>query len=915
MNSSQENREGLGRQGQLTIFLGIALLVTISFIAFIVNVGLFVKAKINLQNATDAAAWAGAAVQARQLSNIAYVNYQFRQIYKEWMFKYYILGNVGGPQGEPTLARRGDKDITNFRSMHSQVYTSDDDVDKYNVPSICINIDGAKNICAITSVPGLPRFEVMDGPVLGRQNKDWIDKIVDEKSRDCARRTDLNFSTAITWTYGAGENFTNTDIPAGGRMGAWTKSLLTAVRMRNLEAVVNRPPVVEGISGRGNSGSIALNALENDFLSGIYNERPIKAFQAAYRNLGGGIKKGQSSGDVDELADELILKELAPKTVLVETNQLGGYLIPGAEAYNLQGGPSGPYREKHYLDLHIMPVNYTIFYSMFLAKEKPNNPDVGTNVSGECPKLKAAVPVPAYIMGFAKNHQVLTYYSVKAETRFRGLFFPFYKRLSRGIKLSAYASAKPFGGRIGPQLFKRREGSLFARLGVPKKSGAYLVGLGDLPSGFDTANPLPSDQDFYVHQADKAVGGVPTGNVKTAFSVPNMIYDFKNSVSDILESLNFRGRYPFLLLNPAPPSLTDPEPSEARVGLYDWKQFKMFRDNTLGDPIPTTIDASVIDKAVRKSQQPTKYEALNWMLPLRRDGNMASPTTAVPVSDDQKYSLYAPLYGEGTLYRNPDAIVEVVREYMVNNRESMDVFLNALKETAGDLLAQGGSIVGGADKDTYEGAAETIYPLIGPSGNKTTVEGSMADGDAVFVCNPDARQKLPMASKFYHFLRPDRAAKCGVTPLLRSLERFISGIGSRGGGMGREYIDDADYLQLPSKTSKELSTAYFPGPAHGASEGGEFALPFQSGPPINYKRNYYSTKFVHTEKLRHDGEKSFREGNLYQEFLDSTTNFSNPDSGDFPIAFLNPIDTDSENELGAFKLKSSGGSMTERLAY
>ena len=37
--------------------------------AFVINVGLFVKAKINLQNATDASAFEGAAVQARQMTD------------------------------------------------------------------------------------------------------------------------------------------------------------------------------------------------------------------------------------------------------------------------------------------------------------------------------------------------------------------------------------------------------------------------------------------------------------------------------------------------------------------------------------------------------------------------------------------------------------------------------------------------------------------------------------------------------------------------------------------------------------------------------------------------------------------------------------------------------------------------------
>ena len=63
------------QSGQISIFLGISLLLVITLLAFIVNIGLFVRAKINLQNAVDAAAFAGASVQARQLTNIAYLNW------------------------------------------------------------------------------------------------------------------------------------------------------------------------------------------------------------------------------------------------------------------------------------------------------------------------------------------------------------------------------------------------------------------------------------------------------------------------------------------------------------------------------------------------------------------------------------------------------------------------------------------------------------------------------------------------------------------------------------------------------------------------------------------------------------------------------------------------------------------------
>ena len=96
----------LNARGQMTIFFATTILALITFIAFIINIGIFVKAKINLQNAVDAAAFAGASVQARQLSNISYLNWEMRNVYKEWMFKNYVLGNlsldeISGPSGNP----------------------------------------------------------------------------------------------------------------------------------------------------------------------------------------------------------------------------------------------------------------------------------------------------------------------------------------------------------------------------------------------------------------------------------------------------------------------------------------------------------------------------------------------------------------------------------------------------------------------------------------------------------------------------------------------------------------------------------------------------------------------------------------------------------------------------------------------
>ena len=130
-------------RGQLSIFMGVCLILIMGMLAFIINVGLFVKAKINLQNAVDAAAFSGAAVQSRQLTNMSYLNWEMRNTYKEWMFKYYILGQLSlaskdfqhnDPCSKP--------DSVNFylASPPKSVTgtSSHAGFDQFNLPSICI---------------------------------------------------------------------------------------------------------------------------------------------------------------------------------------------------------------------------------------------------------------------------------------------------------------------------------------------------------------------------------------------------------------------------------------------------------------------------------------------------------------------------------------------------------------------------------------------------------------------------------------------------------------------------------------------------------------------------------------------------------------------------------------------------------
>jgi hypothetical protein len=82
------------QKGQIAIFLVLVFQVLFVFFAMSVNMGLVVFDKINLQNATDFAAYYAAEKQAESLNQIAHINYQVRQAYKLLTFRLRVIGSV-----------------------------------------------------------------------------------------------------------------------------------------------------------------------------------------------------------------------------------------------------------------------------------------------------------------------------------------------------------------------------------------------------------------------------------------------------------------------------------------------------------------------------------------------------------------------------------------------------------------------------------------------------------------------------------------------------------------------------------------------------------------------------------------------------------------------------------------------------
>lgn len=95
LNRKSTLSQNLNNKGQVALFVALIFQILFLFFAMVINVGLLVHHKINLQNSVDLAAYYGAMKQAENMNAIAHVNYQIRQSWKLLSWRYRMLGTAG----------------------------------------------------------------------------------------------------------------------------------------------------------------------------------------------------------------------------------------------------------------------------------------------------------------------------------------------------------------------------------------------------------------------------------------------------------------------------------------------------------------------------------------------------------------------------------------------------------------------------------------------------------------------------------------------------------------------------------------------------------------------------------------------------------------------------------------------------
>ncbi|MFL5784297.1 MAG: TadE/TadG family type IV pilus assembly protein [Bacteriovoracaceae bacterium] len=845
--------------GQISIFFSASLVVLITIIAFVINVGLFVKAKINLQNATDSSAFAGAAVQARQLSTIAYLNWEMRNVYKEWMFKYYVVGNLNVDDVQNPAAANN---AISFRLQPTTNVLENNPLrkvmnDPYNFPSVCIHLAGSQtNLCKRYSVPGLPEFGSTNLPGAEEASRAFINTLIGTKILDCVEQTRLNLLVNLTWAYNVLSFGDETIIDQGpqilaDRQGAWPKAVEVAMRIRNLEYAVNRVPQTSGVcaSGSTNKTSCRTSITQIQQEKKLGNERIVKAFMSGYRNLGNNIE--------DEMKDSFTLTEIPPKVPDLGGSQSASYLLVPQEK---QQGYS-----KQYLDLQLMMVNYATFYNAFVPRSTGAN-GMGAKVSGACDVSKVAMPVPGYPLGFYKNPDVLTYYAVRGESEFKGMFNPFG---SEPVKLTSYSAAKPFGGRIGPRLFfQPQNAGYFVGRNRPKlRSIPYIAGLdvvgtpnfqtnAPLALGdFSPGTPLPinfAGDYFWLKDKSSPIGGyVPNNDV--FFGIPNLVYDYQTPFTDTGYTDASSE------INIIQPVLQ--QAGDKAIGLFSKNQMMMFK----GSALNAQVDQQTLEKELNRIKAATLYETANYMVPTPEELNASQEMDSVGFVPGQgvdqgngiktyQANIYAPLYSdndqEDVFWRNGNEVVKTVFEFLRAQKTGIEKYKRNMISAAIEVDRQGLNL-----------AAEAA----GARANFTVAAQGIADvPDFAGGINQQIQTCKSLAGLFLFFyfgdgdLDPNIVSQPGGCPqtLGNNLRKYFSNSNPGSSGYSpTHYMMEYSYNPGMKQAPTSLFTAYMPGPYTGVGANGIFnnAIPgvdLGKGDDNNMRRNFYSTKFVGLNSLQ-----------------------------------------------------------------
>ncbi len=416
------------QKGQVAIFVALIFQVVFVFFAILINVGLLVHHKINLQQSTDLAAYYGAMKQADIMNMISHVNFQMRQAWKLLTWRYRVVGTFGfqdwstGPQLTFPLNISLAAAPTRYdATSETNKCPAPNDVGILDVPFFCAGHNGFS---------------------------DWLGTNENNCRINCASVNEARtFIDAIpTQTNPYGNGYT------GGVIG----SVNTALNQANS----NIADLCEKL------GPKSFTLLSRYIMSyGQEVREKKKMIQMLGADLsaptdkavdleGGLIKKGVQK----TLENNLTEANLTGKTTFEVLNGLANSECAFDGNANDGTGARSQFLTQIKLPLVEFFVHNCIgiqtstkdFIPVSLydgANFNKINPKLVKNLTpAQITQVENALLPTEYIVGYEKNPWCQVYYGVKAQSEPKIPFLPIAK-----IKLSAISFAKPFGGSMGPR--------------------------------------------------------------------------------------------------------------------------------------------------------------------------------------------------------------------------------------------------------------------------------------------------------------------------------------------------------------------------------------------------------------------------------------------------------------------------------
>ena len=444
----------LSSRGQMAIFIVLIFQVLFVFFAMIVNVGVVVHHKINLQNAVDLGAYYAASKQAEVLNAISHYNYQIRQAYKLLSWRNRVLG-VGNQSA-------GSVDRHPFFSPNS--YVSDREVEVFfnpkkghGSPYVCTTwnkwshiLEEEEDFCAtlddnIENPPEFPEPQFPAAPFLPFNM--FIYQQMQEQAESFAKSCE---------TYGI-HNF---------QMAAlWMRSYREVVRTR-VEEIERLARSLSERSFSDIDGGSVFEGTWNTVRHNLTRGNTVKLTESDLRIFNSLENSVTEQGGVRWLKKTLI----NPRPFYVDSRRINDRTCkPDIKPCNI---PS------RYADSEMTPDEIQRLQIACQEPREEHNPFRST-------------------IGFEKNPWYMAYVGVEVQVKSIQPFMPF----SGGITLTAKAYAKPFGGRIGPWFGKtwpkgaEQSSSLGAQVDALLPVNSYSVST-QLTDGEAIAKAIPNYSRF-----------------------------------------------------------------------------------------------------------------------------------------------------------------------------------------------------------------------------------------------------------------------------------------------------------------------------------------------------------------------------------------------------------------------------------